>query len=496
MNTEAVLAQILPGIESIIKAVVEGLADAAEPPTLYELEKQVQAVLPAIGQIMVQALVTGQGSGAVGPSRGCSCGGEQRYHDRARRLRVQTSLGEVQVAARAYYRCRQCGACSYPLDEQLGLKEAGRMSRYLQEQVAWLYSLLSAHLVQQTLGRFGWPALCVSQIREHAQALGAELEQREQAHLQTARQEALRPPAQQRAPRQPVAGGRVYTAPDGVMYCTPTRDPQTGAMQWRELKVAAVYAVAPSPAEPPARPRTPVQAPTVRERIGRWMRQHHPDLVVPPADHATQVSYVVETGPWQDFGMRLWAELWERGVGRPASDLAVVADGSEHIDQVVDREFRVPGVQVTRILDLPHAQEHLWTVSKAVFGEGNAAGVAWTQRPLRALERGAVLQVVAALDALASGQEATAPPAAALARKTAAYFAQRAAQVAYPRFVAQGYQIGSGLAESACKRFGTERMKGAGMRWTVPGAQRVATSRMLLLSGRWEEVSAYCRQAA
>jgi hypothetical protein len=62
--------------------------------------------------------------------------------------------------------------------------------------------------------------------------------------------------------------------------------------------------------------------------------------------------------------------------------------------------------------------------------------------------------------------------------------------------VAAGYHIGSGLAESACKRFGTDRMKGAGMRWTVPGAQRVATLRMLVLSERWAEVSAHCRKAA
>ncbi len=55
--------------------------------------------------------------------------------------------------------------------------------------------------------------------------------------------------------------------------------------------------------------------------------------------------------------------------------------------------------------------------------------------------------------------------------------------------------MGSSLAESAGTCFGTDRMKGAGMRWTLPGAQRVATLRMLLLSDRWTEVSAYCQAA-
>ena len=39
-------------------------------------------------------------------------------------------------------------------------------------------------------------------------------------------------------------------------------------------------------------------------------------------------------------------------------------------------------------------------------------------------------------------------------------------------------------------------MKAAGMRWTVSGAQQVATLRMLLLSDRWREVSDLCRRVA
>ena len=74
------------------------------------------------------------------------------------------------------------------------------MSRYLQEPVAWLYALLPAGRAAQALERFGWPARCVSQIREQAQALGAEWEQREPAHVQVARQEAERVSAQQRPP--------------------------------------------------------------------------------------------------------------------------------------------------------------------------------------------------------------------------------------------------------------------------------------------------------
>jgi hypothetical protein len=105
-------------------------------------------------------------------------------------------------------------------------------------------------------------------------------------------------------------------------------------------------------------------------------------------------------------------------------------------------------------------------------------------------------QLCACLIALATAHAEEPPTVAEEVAKTAAFFTDRAAQVAYPTFQAKGYQIGSGLAESACKRFGTDCMKGAGMRWAVPGGQKVATLRMLLLSERWAEASAHCHLAS
>jgi hypothetical protein len=261
MDTETVLAQILPKVTEVLKALVEQMAEVQRP-TLYTVEEQTQAVLPRIGQVVLQTLVSAQGSGLQGPARACSCGGSQMYHDQSRPLSVTSSLGGIRIEQRAYYVCAQCGARALPLDEQLGLGRAGRMSRYLQEQCGWLLALLPAHLAQQTLTRFGWPAVATSQVREHGETLGAELEQREQAQRVMAQTDAGRPPAQQGVPRQPPQSDRLYAAPDGVMYCTTTRDEVSGKAVWRELKVAAVYERVPERAAvraaadraPPARP--------------------------------------------------------------------------------------------------------------------------------------------------------------------------------------------------------------------------------------------------
>lgn len=498
MNSETVFARILPAVEEIIKAVVNQMTQQSTPPTLYELEEQTHLALVQIGQRLLQGLVTGQGAGVVGPERPCGCGNKQRYHDQRRALTVQTSVGLIQLTRRAYYHCPSCGANSYPLDGQLGLGQAGRMSRYLQEHCGWLLALLPARVAQQTLVRFSWPAVAASQVREQGEALGQEMEQHLQHRLIHARQEAAQPVVHQAPPRQVPNGERLYAAPDGVMYCTTARDGETGKLRWRELKVAAVYEAAPGQwgQELEQPPDGPENRQPVRARVMRWLREQVPADEIAAPDQARRITYIAETGPWEQFGPRLWAELWERGFVRLASDLAVVADGADHIDQAVESELRLPGIHLTRILDIAHAQQHLWAVSQAAFGEGTAAGRAWVQRPLTALERGQPATVLEALETLAVEREHTAPLVAQAARKTAAYFAQRQGQVNYPHFVAEGYQIGSGLAESACKRFGTDRMKGAGMRWTVSGAQCVATLRTFVLGERWAEVAAHCRKAA
>ena len=367
------------------------------------------------------------------------------------------------------------------------------MSRYLQEQCAWLLALLPGRVGQQTLERFGWPAVAASQVRAKGEALGAELEEVAQQRLARLQAPTADPAV---AIRQPAQGSRLYAAPDGLRYCTKHRDPETNKLLWRELKAAAVYEVVPTVRpEPVARPDHPGRLP-LRTRLRRYQASADPAWTLAPVDQAVRITYVARTEPYAIFGDWLWAELHERGLGAPVTDLAVVADGSAHLQDVVDTQVQLPGIHLTQILDLPHAQQQLWAVSKAVFGAGTAAGVRWIQAPLLALERGQVPHLCAALTTLADEHAVHAPDAADKARKAAAFFALRADHLNYPTLLAQGYQVGSGLAESACKRFGTDRMKGSGMRWTVPGAQQVATLRMLLLSDRWQEVTDRCRQPA
>jgi hypothetical protein len=61
------------------------------------------------------------------------------------------------------------------------------------------------------------------------------------------------------------------------------------------------------------------------------------------------------------------------------------------------------------------------------------------------------------------------------------------ARMRYPRWRAQGVCVSSGVVEAGCKVVIGTRLKRAGMRWTVAGADAIIALRRCLLSGRFDD---------
>ena len=53
------------------------------------------------------------------------------------------------------------------------------------------------------------------------------------------------------------------------------------------------------------------------------------------------------------------------------------------------------------------------------------------------------------------------------------YVGKRVEMMDYPRFIAAGFDIGSGPTEAKCKTV-PSRLKGSGMRWNLPNAEAMA----------------------
>lgn len=480
MNTEKLINQILPQILDQIGTTLKTLT---ENQTLYEYEEITHGVLQRLGNLLLQGIIEYVGCGMQGPTRPCpGCAGKQSYHDRHHPLGLKTSLGPIQITERASYRCPECHASEYPLDRQLGIDGKGKMSRFLQEQIGWLLAETPMETVGETLEKFYWPHVPTSQIRVMGERLGQELED-----LETERAKQIEQETQHLAEPTPIRylpeSRRLGCGTDGWMFCTNHQDERTHKYLWQEAKTQVVFELIPGQAD---NEEDPSEERTSRQRIAA-----HLPSPVPPADAAQALRYVVSTTSWQESGPRFWAELHERGAGTLVRDVVLIADGAKGMSEMIETHLRPNGITLTRILDIRHAQHHLWEVANAAFPRGDPRQT-WGKTVLLALEQGNLSTLTASFQAIIDRQQ----EGAAEAHTALLYFTQRCQQINYPAFVAQGYPIGSGLAESACKRFGTDRMKGTGMRWTPKGAQQVATLRAFRLSARWDEVRALCRSRA
>ena len=121
------------------------------------------------------------------------------------------------------------------------------------------------------------------------------------------------PPASRHRRR---GGPHEYTS---VGWYRPRLWSKTRKLLWRELKVAAVYA-----AVPPARRQTSL----LRTRPREYRAATAPAWTLALVDQTVRITYVARTEAYAHFGEHLWAELRERGLGAPVTDLAVVVDGS------------------------------------------------------------------------------------------------------------------------------------------------------------------------
>jgi hypothetical protein len=179
------------------------------------------------------------------------------------------------------------------------------------------------------------------------------------------------------------------------------------------------------------------------------------------------------------FFPRLTREAWRAGFTRGVRQVIVLADGARWIWHQARTQFSHPGVEVVEIVDCQHASEHLAEVATAVYGEGSVQARTWWAVHKHARLHQGPGPVLAALRTLLERPDLAEPVQAVVRRNLEEYFTENVARLDYPTFIARQLPIGSGAVESACKTLISQRHKGAGMRWTAPGAQQIATLRAL-----------------
>jgi hypothetical protein len=213
-----------------------------------------------------------------------------------------------------------------------------------------------------------------------------------------------------------------------------------------------------------------------------WSAERRDHQAIPVRDPGS-VSYsaAIESAATLDTDKELspFAQRVEREARRRGFDQArrrvVLGDGAPWIWNLADELF--PGA--IQIVDLYHAKGHLWDVAKAIYGAGTDLAEQWAKQRRDELDEGKIDAVLDALRAHAPTNEE--------ARKCLGYVINNQRRMRYPEFRDQGLCVASGVVEAGCKVAIGTRLKRAGMRWTVAGANAIIALRCAKLSGRFDD---------
>ncbi len=384
----------------------------------------------------------------------CQCGHAAHYYD-TRSRRLLTALGPVEFERR-YYLCPHCGQGHSPRDRELDV-EGVACSPGVRRMLALVGSDASFEQGREQLELLAGIEVTAKAVERHAEAIGADLEVREQAEIQRAKQLEL---PQVCAPAVSV----LYIEMDGtgIPVVKAETEGRAGKAEGQPAHTREV-------------------------KLGCVFTQTNTQLDRRPVRDEESTSYVAAIETAERFGLRLYTEVWRRGWSR-AQKKVVLGDGAVWIWNLADQHF--PGA--IQIVDLFHARQHLWELSAKLFPGDDKARKRWLAPRLERLENGRIETLVKMLRAV--------PPdsveLAKIVHNEAEYFERNAARMHYPAFRAQGLFVGSGVVEAGCKTVIGSRLKCSGMFWTVRGANAIIALRCCRLSRRFEDYWADRRQTA
>jgi hypothetical protein len=433
---------------------------------LDELEEITCKVRDAMGKAMIKELTQAEADFAQEKeleegkqTTECrKCKGEARI--RGKRVRVcVTMAGVVRVIGRSYY-CRACKCCTVPIDVQLKLPER-TFTRKVERWVACLSAQVTFVGASNLLSDLGGVDVSSKQTERIAIEMGKWVEEKLKEDVEKVLPKSEWSPDAR--DYRPEALGVQLNDPDytACVFMDGAQTPTKGG--WKETKTGAVCVT---------------KGLVVRKEDGP---EQQPELI--------KRLYVQHLGAADQFGELLLARAARAGICKLARQV-VLGDGAAWIWNIASGQF--PHAQ--QILDWYHAAEHLYEVVRVCLAnqglspEQLSKRVEQVVKPIKQfMWDGHVDKVIGCIQRLKASTE----EARECIRQTTGYFTNNRKRMQYAEYRAKGFWVGSGQAESACKRIVTARLKGTGMRWSEAGAQAVGHLRALFISdGLWDSIMA------
>lgn len=450
-DVEKSIAQARGMFNALVAYVVgEGQAEDA-----YGIEVRVFRDVLAVGLLVLRAWFAARRGGDVGPAL-VTDAGEVLPRERLKRRRYLTVFGELAVPRWYYHREGSSGV--FPLDEAVNLPES-------------TYSYFVQELTEHRVGRMAYDEALGEMRRlfgfaarkEGAKALMAQAAADVDPYYQS-----LGVPAPQSE------GDVLVVAVDGKGVPILKGEPAAHRVRLRqgekhsrkkEAVVSAVYTIEAHP----RRPEDVVREVRDHETPPRRPQPRHKRVRATMEGKKHALAWVRDEVARRDpAGTKHRVCLTDAGTGLQPLALAMLSG-------------------FTLVLDLFHALEYLWKAAYAFHSEGSDEAEAFVRHRLGLLLEGKVGRVIGGLRQMLTKRWAELTKAKRQRLETAIrYYEANRRWMRYDAYLAAGYPIGSGAAEGACRHLVKDRMEGAGMRWSVPGADAVLQLRAVALNGDWD----------
>lgn len=324
---------------------------------------------------------------------------------------------------------RTVGRVFSPLDEELALLPgilAPRQQGHLVQLGSWMPFRHASRILEDLLG----VSVSPETARRLCETVGKQVEDQQTAQAHEPWKEETNAPENLE---------RLAISADGAMV------PLTGGA-WAEVRTLAIGAVPTGSADP--------------EQV-----------------HVGDLSYFSRLTEAADFSELVEVETRRRQLVQ-AKEVCAVMDGADWLQTLVD----IHRGDAIRILDFPHAAEHLNQLLEALTALGHVFPARMLERCLHVLKHrgpGALVRMADRLTEREINQEAI--------REHVTYLRKRLPLMQYPLFRHAGWPIGSGMVESANKLVVEARLKGSGMRWERTNVNPMLALRNGVCNERWQE---------
>jgi len=161
-----------------------------------------------------------------------------------------------------------------------------------------------------------------------------------------------------------------------------------------------------------------------------------------------------------------------------------LVDGDRHQIDLIRAQAASRDITVTILVDFIHVLEYLWKAAWCFHPARDRAAEDWVTAQALDILHGRVAAVITRIGALAAAD----PPRPGsehdkIINRTLSYLTAKAPYLDYPRALAEGWPIATGVIEGACRHLVNDRMGITGARWGLEGAQAILWLRAIRANG-------------